>query len=537
MVRPHGFNKDAARQKFRSEFMGGSRTMTMNGWRPALRHIADDVAGAWPSASARSVDLMQNVAWIAGAIDQAVVNTVGTGLRLNAMPDPEALGVDEREASRLAKKIERRFRTYASNPYECDIEGRRNLGQMGGAWMRSYFAFGEGVATLPWRERSGGMNGTKVRLVPAYRLSQLTDKFNRLVQGVRMDEDGFPVAYVFDVPERMTGTMHVEMRARDALGRPNVIHAFDGMPGQVRGITPLVAALSVARQFDQISNATLMNMLIQSVFAASVTSDMPTEDAMTGLLTPKEQAEMAKQGLSSYDAWFEAQSAWHERSSINVGVGGRVAHMFPGQKMEFLTSEGPAQSYKDFATSLLREMARAIGITYEAMTGDYAGVTFSSVRMAVDEIFRIVMYRRQNIAAPFFQGVYEAWLEEEIDRGRIVIQGGLSTFMANRSAICRAEWRGTPKPQTNDGQATQAYERLYRLGIITASQISSEIGLDYEDTVAELKREEEMRREAGLPDPIFQGVAADAGKAPPSEDATDTSEGGKPDEGGGDNAG
>jgi hypothetical protein len=57
-----------------SEFMRGTRGITMSGWRPALRPIQDDVRSSWKDAAARTVDLMQNVGWIAGALQQAVAN-------------------------------------------------------------------------------------------------------------------------------------------------------------------------------------------------------------------------------------------------------------------------------------------------------------------------------------------------------------------------------------------------------------------------------------------------------------------------------
>jgi N-acyl-D-aspartate/D-glutamate deacylase len=52
------------------------------------------------------------------------------------------------------------------------------------------------------------------------------------------------------------------VRARDRAGRPRVIHVFEGAPGTHRGISPLVPALQVARQFDQLADATLMAAIL-----------------------------------------------------------------------------------------------------------------------------------------------------------------------------------------------------------------------------------------------------------------------------------
>ena len=108
-----------------------------------------------------------------------------------------------------------------------------------------------------------------------------------------MDPDGFPVSYLANRKDLLNGyTQEYEVAARDAFGRARVIHVFDGMPGQVRGVSPLTPALQVARQFDQLSDATLTAAILQTVFAASITSDEPTEDVLAGLLTPQEQARL-----------------------------------------------------------------------------------------------------------------------------------------------------------------------------------------------------------------------------------------------------
>jgi capsid protein len=70
------------------------------------------------------------------------------------------------------------------------------------------------------------------------------------------------------------------VRARDAAGRPRVIHIFEGTPSTHRGISPLVPALQVARQFDQLADATLMAAIVQTLFAMTITSDEPTEQVL-----------------------------------------------------------------------------------------------------------------------------------------------------------------------------------------------------------------------------------------------------------------
>ena len=486
----------------RSEYMRGGRGVTFAGWRPAIRETHEEVAVSWQDAAARAFDVIHNSGWIAGAIEQAVADTVGTGLRLNALPDPEALGLSPREASKLAREIERRFNQWANDPLECDLEGRRKFGLIQAEAFKMWFSVGEILAEFPWRVRPGARYGTKVGIIPPYRLANKTSKYERLIQGVRRDADGMPISYMFRVRDEAGFIVDYERAARDNMGRPLILHAFVGMPGQVRGITPLVPALRVAKQFDQLADATLMASIIQTVFAATITADQPTQEMLDGLLSPQEQAKLASGGNSPFDAWFEAQSGWYDQTVLDVGINGRIAHLFPGQKLEFHGAKAPATAYKDFSLHLLRELARCLGLTYESATGDYQGVTFSSIRMATNSIFEIVRQRREFLIAPLCQAAYSAWLEEEVDSGRLPMPGGIDAFVANKSAITRAEWKGAPKPQPDDGKTATAHQTWKTLGVSSDGMIASDLGVDIEDVYAARAHEQELRAEYGITDPI-----------------------------------
>ena len=482
----------------RAEYLRGGRGIVFTGWRPALRDSADDVGNAWDAAAARAIDTIQNSGWIAGAIDQAVANTVGNGLRLKVAPESEQLGMTDEEAQEWARTIEQRFGLWANDKVECDIEGRRTFGQMQAAVLRSYFATGEAFAEFPWKKRRN--YGTKVRLVPSHRVPVTNDPLRRIQHGVRQDPDGFPTGYLARRKDPLLGDVEWMVPAFDQMWRPRVVHCFDGLPGQVRGITPLVPALRVARQFDQLADATLTASIIQTVFAATITSEVPTEEQLSGLITPQEQAALARQGQSTWDGWFDAQSGWYDSATINVGINGRIAHLFPGQKMDFLSAKHPSTEYKDFSLHLLREIARCLGLTYESATGDYEGATYSSVRMATGEVFQITLYRRAFIVAPFCQAAYEAWLEEEIAAGTISFPGGIDGFYANRAAACRAFWRGTPKPQADDVKTATAHQVWRTMGVITDEMIANDLGVDIEDVYMQRQREAEMRQRYGLKD-------------------------------------
>lgn len=490
----------------RSGFMRGNNSTVMSGWRPALRETRQDIAAAWEQSVARATDLQQNSGWISGIIDQAVANTVGNGLRLQFVPDANALGMTPEAANKLARDVEQRFNIWAGNAEECDIEGRRNLGQMEASAMKHWFATGEVLAEFPWRKRVGVMHGTKVRLLPATRLSRRTENLRRIEQGVRMDADGYPIAYLAKRNHPTMGEVEHLVRARDSMGRKRVVHVFDGLPGTVRGISPLVPALHVAKQYDQLADASLMAHIIQNVFAFAIKSDEPTEDMLEGLLNPQELAKL-KGTMSPYDIWYEAQAGYYDDSTIDVGMNARIAHLFPGQEMTALSASISVQNLLDHASLLLRETCRCAGLTYESGTGDYTGATYSSVRMATGEVFLVTMYRRKNIVSPFCTAAFENWLEEDIEAGRTPID--INRFHQFKAAICRCIWHGSPKPQADDSKTAKAHQVWASMGVLPDAVIAQELGLDIEDVYLQRQREASMRESMGLPEPQFPNSGSD----------------------------
>jgi lambda family phage portal protein len=495
-------------------FMRDGRGPTMMGWRPVLREPARDVERSWRPAAARTLDILHNSGFVSGGIDQAVADIVGPdGLRLNARPDADTFGLTSEQANALGRAIETQWALYAETPIDVDAEARATFGKLQAQAMRHWFATGEVLAVLPSFRRAGGAWRPKVRVVPAMRLSTRTDGTLSILHGVRLDRQGASVAFLFrEAPENgaaltTTSVNERELPARDGFGRPIVVHVFDGMPGQIRGISPLTPALQVARQFDQLANATLTGEILRAVFVATLEADTPTLDAMAGLQTQQEQARAAAEGVSPFDAYLDASAGWTKGVDLDMGVAGRIAHLFPGQKLNVHESSKAASNYKDFVKLLLHEIARCLGLTVESLSVDWNGTTYTGARVATAQIHHVTMYRRKNILTPFCRAVYEAWLEDAVTTERIAWPGGVDAFLGNRPAACRSIWRGPPRAVVDDLKTAKAHEIWARLGVMTDEAICNELGCDVEDVYEQRKREQDMRAEYGLPERTFAGAA------------------------------
>lgn len=479
-------------------------------WNPVLRDQRWDVRQSYIQAAARTIDMLHNSGWIAGAVEKATASMIGTGLRLAAKPSVELLKWTKGEADKWSRNVEARFETVANNPCEVDAAGVQNLGQLTKSGVHSYFSHGEVLALIPRVDNPYARIKAKLKVLPAHKLTQPGNGVD-MFQGVVMTGWGFPLAYRINLRafESMDAEYAVMVPARDQIGRTQVVHAFDGIAGQVRGITPLASALKVVKQFDNLADNTLQAALIQAIFAATIKSQAPTADILQALQDDDEQGV----GGGTMTDYLGSKGDWYEKTKIDFGRGGKVAHLFPGEELEFNTPGTPNDNYESFSRMLLREIAAGLGMTYEAVTGDYTGATYSSVRMSISENWPIIQYRRKNIASKIPQAFYDAWLDEEIENGAIPFPGGIDGFRENHAAATKADWRGPPKPQADDLKTQAAYEGYARMGVMSMEQICAEIGTDWEDVLEQRAREMDKRKELGLPEgDTYASAEADKAK-------------------------
>ena len=479
-------------------YMRGERGAVFADWFPSLRDPREDVRAAWWRGAARSVDMIHNSGWIAGLVNKGCSSVLGSGLSLSLTPDYEALGWDRATANEWARAVERRWWLWANSPLECDAAGRHNIHQLARAALRSSFGPGEWVAWIKWVDRPKSLTRTKIQLIPAHRLTQESNGVD-LFQGVRIDANGMPRAYRFQMPLPIMETGQIiEVAARDRFRRPVIAHCFDGDVGQMRGISVFAPVLKTLRQFDQLSDATLSTALAQAILAATIESPAPTQDVLSAFETADEQ------GVGgNIDAYYEARAGWYDNTTVNLGGLSRLVHLFAGEKLQILRSETPNSNFEPFVRWLLRETAACAGFTFEDATGDYTGATYSAIKMATTTNWPLQVWRRSHWATPFYATAFDCWLEELIERGETPFPGGVEAFVANRMAATSAEWRGPAKPVPDEVKFASAMEKLYGMGVITAEYVAAELGQDYEDNLDQLARERDMRKERGIPDPVI----------------------------------
>ncbi len=490
--------------------------------KPAyLREHRDEVRRVWDRVAALTMDMLQNSGRLKGACDQIIADTVGTELTLNPQPDLVGLGYNDAERRDWITLVKKEWKHYAWNPAECDHRGKLTIPQQADIGIRWFLAYGESTGRLTYmdatdRLRYGISTGTKMLMVPPTWLVRDTNETIGLYQGVFHDNNGRATQYRFRY--RQNGLLvQQDFAARDAEGRPLVLHAFDPQDAtDVRGLSPIAPAFRRHLQAEMLDDATLQMAILQTVYAITLTSNAPSADAFEALEALKDAGgEGASEIASDFVDYFKAQLDRAHGSSINVSTDPTVSHLAPGEELGIETAKIPGGEYLPFADSLARDMARALGITFGGLTMNYTNATYSSVRMENSSIWPVVQRRRERIAAPHYQMPYEAFLDEKIGTGAIPFKGGYEAFLANRDKVCWAAWQGPAKPSADDGRASKASSERIRNGTTTLAQECADLGLDPDEVFEQRVMEHKRYEEAGLPSPFRMGVPSDpAGSSP-----------------------
>lgn len=476
--------------------------------------------------TARIHDLARNDGWASGGITRQVDSIIGSDFRLASKPRTRSLGITPDQAAELAADIETAFADWAEDPDAwCDAGRRLSWSGIVGLSFRHRLMDGEACATIPWLPR-GGQFATTVKVIDPDRLSNPYNAIDTWFRrsGVELGPNDDPIGY--HVRLSHPGDQNVfnpnfwkwEYIPRETpWGRRMFVHAFEpDRAGQYRGVSSISSIVKRLRMLNRYDEAELQAAVLNAVMAAVVESPFDQEQLANALSGGEE--------LSSYQ---RERSDYYRDAPLSLG-GAKVAFVYPGEKVNLTKPAHPNAVFEHFTRASLRNVASALGMTYEQLSMDWGQVNYSSARAALIEVWRGYTTRRGHFAAQFCQPIYAAWLEEAIEIGKVKLPPGAPDFHDAKAAYCNAKWigpgRGWVDPQK---EANASVERMAsRLSTLEAE--SAEQGQDWIENLDQIARERKEMRARGIdPDSLVSktikqppglGEDADANEDVPAEE-------------------
>lgn len=267
----------------------------------------------------------------------------------------------------------------------------------------------------------------------------------RIVQGVEFDALGRRVAYWL-YREHPSGQIMPWRFESVRISADDIVHLFRiDRPGQVRGIPWLAPAVPVFMELHAYLDAQLVRQKIAAMYGAFVYS--PESASIAGTETETENGQTIETETLEPGLKTVLPPGWDIRFSSPPDVGG----------LETVTP-----LYQ-------RRIARALGITYEALTGDLSGVNFSSARMGWLEMNRGIQAMQQAMILPQMCLPIERWLREAI---------AIQTGSAEPFGLI---WSMPRRDMIDPAKEVGALADMVAAGFRTRSSVIRELGDDPDD--------------------------------------------------------
>ena len=458
-------------------YRGASRSSSnMSGWNPVTQ---DADAALLPDLTVlvnRSRYLAQNHTISAGAINTKVVNSVGTGLRLQTRIDRKFLNLSDEAADNIERNIEREFKMWAEST-DCDSSRSSTFHEIQSMVMRSMLVSGDVLVVLPQINRPDSPYRTSIQVIEADRLCNPDGKQNttEISGGIEKDQYGAPVAY--HIMTEHPGGVGTYFRKRTwqriqafgkLTGRKNVLHLYQKQrPGQTRGVPILAPVIDALKMLDRYTDAELMAAVTGAMYAVFITTE--------------------GDGIArSRDG----------QSRIDLGTGS-VVELLPGEKVEIANPGRPNQAFDPFIQAILTQIGAALGLPFEVLRLHFSS-SYSASRAALMEAWKVFNFDRKWMATQFCKPIYEIWLDEAVALGRISAPGYLTGDPAIKNAYLGSQWIG-PSPGSLDPVKDANAARIgLEIGTTTLAIETEKKGYDQEEIHQQRVKEKNKRIEDGL---------------------------------------
>jgi len=430
-------------------------------------------------------------------------SVAGTGLRLEATPKADLLGITREDAEIWARNVEARFDSFAMSKKQHRAE-LMNLYQAQRLFQIMQHRDNDEFIRLYYEKDPSLLSPLLFSFIDTNQIRGygFTSTYGPLglVDGIERDERGREVAYKVwkRLPNGRFEDITIPARSKDGK-RIFMLHGFTAeYAGQGRGYSRLAHALQEFQNLTDFSLASIIKAINQSNIVAKV---MPskTEDAVdplggvnaavgvrsaSSVMGSNPCPDPGAEGVTAASLQPITQTL-EAREHI---PGSTVVTTLPkGMDMELMATTSPGDKFDTFVDSFTSYLTASTGMPLEVMLMRF-GQNFSASRASLLLFWRIVQIWRDEMAAEFLNPVYEMWLSEEIAAGRISAPGWNDPRL--KAAWLSNQWIGDPPPDIDPSKTAKAVREYMSVGGLSGKRMARNLnGSSFDMNVEQLARE------------------------------------------------
>lgn len=407
-------NRMAARDaisRTRSQYAAAKNSLSSGAWNPVDASVNTLMANSVNTLRSRARQLVRDMPAMSTAIDRLVDFMVGDGLTLQARVIDPATG---KLAVAINQKIEDAWKWFCD---EADAAGNLHMTEIQQLNARQDSEVGEYYMIKKHDKSPGRYIPFSLQLVEPDVLSSYGGKAlagNDIHQGVEYNKaTGAAVAHHFDDGEHWSTPIRVP--------KASIVKGYKTLrPGQLRGVTPLAAAILLAHQLRDFLEAEISTAQKAARWLAFVTSADPA-------------ATMA--------AFGAAQSPTYTNTSGNAKYTMEMGHSIidflrTGEEVKIADHNRPGNSFEPFVKFMLRTFAATAGVTYELVSGDYHDAKYTSARVARNDMLMGLDVRRGRLIRQSCEPVRREFMDWAVLTGKLDLPG----YFHNPAPYQRCVW-------------------------------------------------------------------------------------------------
>jgi lambda family phage portal protein len=346
--------------------------------------------------------------------------------------------------------------------------------------MGQVFEAGEVLVRLHQRAFGNSAVPLGLELIEAERLADnynvAPGPGNRIRMGVEVDEFDRPVAYW--LRNGHPGDLHGTRADTERLTRvpaEQILHLYvvDRWP-QTRGEPWLHAAARKLNDLDGYSEAEIIAARNSACYMGFITAPDDTNPTIVDQ-TNADTGEMI--------------------SEMEPGL---IRKLAPGETFESYTPTRPNAALDPFMRAMLREVAAAIGVSYESLSRDYGQTNYSSGRMGMLDDRDLWKTLQQWWIRSFRAPLHKLWLRQAV-LSRAITAIGVEEYVIDPVKWEAVRWKPRGWSWVDPTKEVQAYKEAVLAGFTTVGDVIAQTSSnDLEDVLKARSQELKLMAELGL---------------------------------------
>ncbi|MEI9971023.1 MAG: phage portal protein, partial [Ignavibacteriota bacterium] len=259
----------------------------------------------------------------------------------------------------------------------------------------------------------------------------------------------------------------------------SVLHGIEFSRGnQIRGITSLAPILIQLADLDDFSDGTRLAQKLGAYLFAwrkSLTPDDPQMAAM---------ASVGNDTAPAGTAYVESQPG--TMTMLDTAA---------GEEMGFYSHPGVANTYEAFMRIERQPIAAILRNTYEMLTGDMAGVNYSSARVRLIALRRIwEQFQHGVMVHQFCRPIWRAWCDAAALVGII----DAADYRKNADEYLNVEWSGQPWDWVDPKADVESVRMEIESALTSREAVVASRGRDVEEVDAATARDHARETKLGI---------------------------------------